>query len=356
MSELSLYAIFAPGDAVAPQAAIDGARVVRHGGLAALVGEDGGGDLQALSREEAVRRLIDHQRIVEGVMGQGVVLPVKFGTTLPDEGAVVRVLAQAAPMFRPRLAALAGQVQIELAVTWPVQTVLGEIAAGDDVRRLKATIVARGEQATVDERVALGRFVKAALDGRRAAAAEVIRAAVAPLVADVVENALLDDRMVANLALLVPQAGIAALEQAVDRLDVVFGGLMTFRLVGPLPPYSFAMVEVARTSVAEIETARQALGLGLAADPDEIRAAYRQAAKQCHPDVGTAPGPDADARFACLTAAYRSLAAYAEARRGLAATDAVDAEGDFEPSAVERTMIVAVRRQDAAASGAGAAP
>jgi DnaJ-domain-containing protein 1 len=349
VSALSLHAIFAPHDeAQAGTPAPDG-RIVRHGRLAALIGE-AAGDLRGLPREEAVRRLIAHQRIVEGVMGRGAILPVKFGTTLPDERAVVRVLAEAAPLLAPRLAALAGHVQIELAVTWPIEELLAEVAAEDEVSRARAAVEARGDGATTDDRVALGRLVKAALDRRRSAAAETIRAAVTPLAADVVENALLDDRMVANLALLVAKAGLTALEETVDRLDAAFGGRMTFRWIGPLPPYSFATVEVSQPSFAEIDAARRTLGLGPVTDTAAIKAAYRRAVQEVHPDVGFA-GPDADARFAAVNAAYRSLVAYAEARRGMAEASAGGAapEEHFDPAAVEATLVVVVRRQDTAA-------
>ena len=68
-------------------------------------------------------------------------------------------------------------------------------------------------------------------------------------------------------------------ERRVHRLDALFEGQIDFRIVGPLPPYTFCTVEVMRVTARQREEARRALGL-----PDEeldervIRGAYRRAA------------------------------------------------------------------------------
>lgn len=69
-------------------------------GVAAVVGASPPIDFRALSREEAVRYLLAHQRVVEAVMRIAPTLPVKFGTTLPDEAVVARLLERGAPCWR----------------------------------------------------------------------------------------------------------------------------------------------------------------------------------------------------------------------------------------------------------------
>ena len=49
----------------------------------------------------------------------------------------------------------------------------------------------------------------------------------------------------------------------------------------------------------------EVLGVGRSATPEEIRQAYRQLARQCHPDVSQAP--DAEARFKEINEAYQVL-------------------------------------------------
>jgi len=54
-----------------------------------------------------------------------------------------------------------------------------------------------------------------------------------------------------------------------------------------------------------VETCYEILGVSRDATPDEIRAAYRRLAKQCHPDINQ--DPDANERFIAIQQAYETL-------------------------------------------------
>ena len=142
-------------------------RIIRGDALAAVVSAAPAIDFRALSRENAVRYLLAHQRVVECVMRSSTALPVRFGTTLPDEAAVVRMLARGAAILAPPLAELSRHVQVELIVSWNIDDIVREVAAEDAVVRLKAQIAAQAGGATSDQRLAIGKLVKDAIDGRR---------------------------------------------------------------------------------------------------------------------------------------------------------------------------------------------
>ena len=80
-------------------------------------------------------------------MRSGPTLPVKFGTIVPDEAAVARLLMRGEAVLAPRLAELAEHVQIELIVSWSLEDVLGEVAQEDAVIRLKADVAAQPAEA-----------------------------------------------------------------------------------------------------------------------------------------------------------------------------------------------------------------
>ena len=107
MSRVYLYAVI-PRDG-RPMLDIAGAgpdapqlRTILGDALAAVVGAAPPLDFHAMAREQAVRYLIAHQRVVEAVMRSSAALPVKFGTTLPDEAAVVGMLDRGARCWRRR--------------------------------------------------------------------------------------------------------------------------------------------------------------------------------------------------------------------------------------------------------------
>lgn len=259
--------------------------------LAAVVGAAPEVDLRALARDEAVRYLFAHQRVVEAVMRNSAALPVKFGTVVPDEATVLSLLARGEPVLAPPLAEFAQHVQTELIVSWLLEDTLRKIAAEDAVVELKAKVAA--QPADADLRVDLGRTVKKSIDRRRDDCRSHILAALRPIAADVVENALMDDRMVANLALLLPEGASAAFDQRLAQLDQEYEGCLNFRCVGPLPPYSFATVEVTLPSFCAVDEARRTLSLGDTAERAEIKSAYRRLMQTVHPDLTPAPSVDA---------------------------------------------------------------
>ena len=328
---------------------------IRGNGLAAVVGAAPPLDFHDLPREDAVRFLLAHQRVVEAVMHAGPTLPVKFGTILPDEAAVASLLIRGEAVLAPRLAELSQHVQIELIVSWNLEEVLHEIAAEDAVIRLKADVAAEPAEAANNARIALGKFVKESIDRRREAYRNRITAAVWPIAADMVENALMDDRMVANVALLLPEQASEAFDRQLAELDEEFGGRLNFRSVGPLPPSSFATVEVTPQSYEIVDHARRALRLGERAKLIEIKAAYRRLIRQSHPDVSAATPVD-KLQSARLIDAYKTLTTYAEALPVANGGRQADSGYRFDRRTVEGAVVVAVRRQELAASSAEGRP
>ncbi len=62
---------------------------------------------------------------------------------------------------------LSRHIQVELIVSWNIDDIVREVAAEDAVVQLKAQIAAQAGGATSDQRLAIGKLVKDALDGRR---------------------------------------------------------------------------------------------------------------------------------------------------------------------------------------------
>ncbi len=311
-------------------------------GLAAVVSDSPRDDYQDLQRDEAARYLVAHQRVVETVMESYPVLPVKFGTALPGEDWVHRLLHQGERLFSNTLEEFADQVQMEVVVLWNVEDVFQEIGQEEQIVKLKEQIGDRPPKETMAERIAVGQLVQASLERRRTALHDRIVPPLRDVARDVVLNPLMDDNMVANVALLVDQAANGALDTQLDRLDQDLDGEFLFRCVGPLPPYSFATVTAQVSSFEEVDAARRRLGLGETATPQELKRAYRKLAGQLHPDRNP-DDPETEERMSELTAAYELLQTYGASQ---------SLNGDkaptytFTPEAVEQTLLIDVQRQE----------
>ena len=80
---------------------------VTYRDLGAVVSASPLTDYRGLKRDAAVRYLVAHQRVVEEVMRALPLLPVKFGTVLPNDEWVRRLLRQGGNRFRSMLKAVA---------------------------------------------------------------------------------------------------------------------------------------------------------------------------------------------------------------------------------------------------------
>jgi hypothetical protein len=155
-------------------------------------------------------------------------------------------------------------------------------------------------------RLAVGKKVKDMLDSRSRDRASEIRDALNPWVDGCLAHPLMDDTMIMNSAFLLKRENRQAFEDGLAQLDQSYGQSMRFRLIGPLPPYSFCTLEIQQPDFEQILEAKEALGLGSEATAEQIREAYWRLTKAFHPDLF--PGDaDVQTRFETITRAYRTL-------------------------------------------------
>ena len=307
---------------------LDGCQVstIRHRNLAALVSSAPIRAYKSMKREEVVPYLVAHQAVIEQVMKHHTVIPVKFGTAARDEVEVRKILETGYSQLGGTLEAMAGRIELDLVAQWKdLNSVLQEIGEEEGIRGEKATIASRPVEQTREERVRIGRLVKARLDQvREERAAEIIEA-LTPLARDICPHALLDDRMILNTAFLVARAGEEEVGETLERLDGRYGDTIDFRCVGPLPPYSFATVEVKTFEFEEIDRARRVLGLREWAALSEVKEAYRTLAHESHPDHAYQQagkvGDRMDEAFETVTDAYRLLNKYLQVGSSFRARD-----------------------------------
>jgi hypothetical protein len=230
-----------------------------------------------MAKEEVVRSLLAHQVVVEHIMREHTVLPVRFGTILAGSEEVRGLLSQGHQQFVDALAWIGDKVEVEVAATWDTERVLREISAEPEIARGREAIASRPRQ-TLEDRIHLGQMVKASMDRRRDGYRERMIDFLKSVAVDEQPNALVSNEMVMNVAFLVERVQQREFDERVRELDSLFNNEVTFRVIGPLPPYSFSTVEVTRLTGQQIEEARQELELpGMFSEP-EVRRAYRRLA------------------------------------------------------------------------------
>jgi hypothetical protein len=289
-----------------------------EGGLVHIVSDGGIGivaspaeriEFSSIPAEKTLGYLAQHQRVLERVMTDASVIPLKFGTYADDDGQIMEILRSGRSEFARALERYGEKVEVDLAAFWTdLKAALTEIAGEESVVTMKAQIASQGA-ATLQDRLALGKLVRTRLDERREQAAGRILAELRGRWPHVVVNPTRDDAMIFNAAVLIGRREQASLEDAIRQLDRHYDDRLHFRCVGPLPPYSFATAEVKVIGASGLDGARRRLGLGESASLAEMKAAYRRLLQELHPDGN--PDVEAADHVKEVSDAYGLLEEYA---------------------------------------------
>jgi len=234
VSRFYLYGITRPRD-VPRRLADQGISLIVEDDRAAVVSGLGDGPVEATRRN-----LLAHADVVEQLHEDSVVLPARFGYVLESRDDVLELLAL--PDVGQLLERHRTTCELTLKGTYE-ESVLAEVGAG-----LQPLRNAYRAEPSVDAGIALGEAVGQALAERRARDESRVLAALRDLALDVVVAEPAGELAAFDLALLVERDGVAPIEAKVEELSAELSPPLRFKLVGPLPPYSF--VRLAMPAVA----------------------------------------------------------------------------------------------------------
>ena len=219
--------------------------------LAAVVSDHPQMDFQQFERTRA--NMMTHTKVLEEVMQELTILPVRFGTVGPSAEAIQeQVLSRRYDEFLDLVAEMEGKVELCLKVIWPENVIFTEIVkeSSSAMRRLRDKLKGRSAEETHFERIRLGEMIEAAMDKKRDEDAEKLLAPLRPLIPkeqvnykDRIQlNRLLLDRMVINAAFLVAKDRQAEFDEAVGQVKTELKDRMLFKYMGPVPPYNFVLI------------------------------------------------------------------------------------------------------------------
>lgn len=249
---------------------------VHEGNLAAALERRAGRSrLSLFSRRRELMRLVEQQRVLEALIPFGPALPARPDAFIADEAEARLLLEVHGSLFQAQLESFGGTLQYQV-------TVEGAPDVGD----------ARG-------------FVAASLSS---------------VSRDLMHLPLAGDGMFANVVALIERGREPELETALVEIDTAFGTLCRIRMIGPMPPVSFAAIDVSPFDDEAVMAAARILDVDPAIDPDELRKAYLEAVVRSHPDRVGASGNEA--LVGAASDAYRLLTRYgaARARKGQSRT------------------------------------
>ena len=217
---------------------------VCHQGLAAVVSDS------PMKQYESTRQnMVAHERVLETVMRETTLLPVRFGTVTDSVSPVrniKKLLESRFEEFQKLLEDIEDKVELGLKAFWRDEKAIFEeiVAENADIRRLRNSLSGKSPEATHFDRVRLGEMVKEALNRKRAKETAKILLPLRRIAHSVRENEAMGDRMVVNAAFLVNKSKEPEFDQVVGKLDEQLGGRVALKYIGSAPPYNFINIVV----------------------------------------------------------------------------------------------------------------
>lgn len=210
--------------------------VVAHEDVAALVQPVAEGPVRIL-RET----LTAHTDVLQSAFRHGTVLPLRFGTIARDEQDLVeRLLAPRAASLLVRLRELEGLAEMQVRASYLEEPLLLEILRADpELARTAERVRALPAEASHFDRIRMGEAIAAAVSERREQDANRILAMLSPLAEAVSLGEPRHERAVIDAAFLLTRVRVDEFDALVEDLSKLEGHSISFRLIGPMPAYSF---------------------------------------------------------------------------------------------------------------------
>lgn len=175
--------------------------------------------------------MLTHEKVIEMVMRDYTVLPVRFYTVAPNAEEVRSLLRRRYQEFKKLLRELDNKVELGLKALWL------------DMNTIFAEIVAEHEEAG-QNKGAMDEMIKLALCNRTAREREALLLPLRRICGDLCLNKTYGDDMLMNVAFLVDRDREREFDSEVQKLATQYGDRIEFKYVGPAPPYSFANIVV----------------------------------------------------------------------------------------------------------------
>ena len=215
---------------------------VRNGDIAALVSEIDP-DRPLGTPED----LAAHASLLDGAAAEVPLLPLRFGAVVSNMDAVSDELLESnKDGFVAALHELEGKAEYIVKGRYVEKAILGEVLQENpELAQLREAIKGKSEDATRNERIALGEKISQVIAAKREADSRRMAEALSSLDVQVSPRDVTEEQQAVHLACLIETDRQDELESVVDELAADWEGRVEVRLLGPLAAYDFVVTQQA---------------------------------------------------------------------------------------------------------------
>jgi hypothetical protein len=314
-----IYCITEEGEEDLAFTGLEGAKLetISYGDIAAVTSPARTTSLNQLEKEAIKESIVRHQEVNNRIFRTRTLVPVRFGTIADDPDQVRELLGKVYLQVKAALKRLERKIELVVRASWDPYAVLKEMKGEIGIEAIGVS--------DFEGKIAIGKRVFETLERRKRTITKRVHKGLYPLAVDfslrrpegpVCVPGTGREEMIFDCSYLVERKKVALFDEAVNRVANEYEERLTFKYIGPLPPYSFTRLEITQGNFEAVDKARRTLGLPEKASLDEIKACYRRLSLGHHPDRN----PDdagAEERFRNVARAYEILEAYCGNNRSL---------------------------------------
>jgi hypothetical protein len=218
-------------------AGIDGGsiRTVEADGIAAVVTRVARQKIRPQRANLAV-----HNNLLRTLVARQAVIPCAFGTIASSEEQLQDVLRANRDELLGLLARLRGKVEMSLSVYWNTSNIFEFfVGTNQELKQMRDRIFHSGREATLEERLELGKTFEAALQQCRERHTQQVIDTLSPYCADIRAVDPGGEKMIMKLVCLVSRDQEGRFEQGIQEAARRFDDHYSFKYSGPWAPFDF---------------------------------------------------------------------------------------------------------------------
>lgn len=282
---------------------------IRYREIAAVVSAHPVIQFDQLTESQLKTYIQKHQQVNEQVMEKHTILPLRFGNIARDEADVLKILKQAYIQLKTQLCHLNGKIELVVQASANKQAWLNEIVETNDViKELTKKLETSDTREKIPLQIEVGKNIHEAIVHKEKKIVAEILSALRNGGSPYKWDKLLTEDMIMNVSFLIDKTAESTFDQKLNELGQRYENKLAFKYIGPLPPYSFAQLNLKTTDYNLITNARKLLELPEKATSKEIKHAYRTMVSKYHPDRNG----NGTQKFNEIHNAYRTLSVFCE--------------------------------------------
>lgn len=236
-------------------------------------------------KKELTQFITAHDQVNANLMKNHDVIPMRFGMVAESTEEIRHILAKAYIQFKAALERIVGKAEFIVQVFWNEKSILEKLVRENtEIQKLKTEVGSRGKILGFSSKMKLGKRIFEALEAARKEYTQGILGDLVAHFPNFGAGKLMDKEMIMSYSFLIDTPEESALEFRLNQLAEKYRDELKFKYIGPMAPYSFAVINLSVGNFDLVDNARKTLGLGELVTFPEIRIAYHKLAAEHHPD------------------------------------------------------------------------